>query len=186
MSDFKNQSHNPSLGIIGFGVFGQLVAANLSPHFKICAFDLAPDLARAEELGVSVVDFPTVAESAVVILAIPVGRMRMTTAELALYIKPGTLVLDVGSVKVEPVAAMSELLPRNVQIVATHPLFGPQSAAAALADCKLRFVRFADPIGGLLHFVENWDWCQRRSKIRPGGGAKLGHLWRTHETSGRA
>ncbi|WP_280950803.1 EAL domain-containing protein [Pararhizobium antarcticum] len=28
--------------------------------------------------------------------------------------------------------------------------------------------------------------CQRRSKIRPGGGAKPGHLWRTHETSGRA
>lgn len=28
--------------------------------------------------------------------------------------------------------------------------------------------------------------CQRRSKIRPGGGAKPGHLWRTHETPGRA
>ncbi|MBP2448680.1 NAD(P)-dependent dehydrogenase (short-subunit alcohol dehydrogenase family) [Rhizobium leguminosarum] len=28
--------------------------------------------------------------------------------------------------------------------------------------------------------------CQRRSKIRPMGGAKPGHLWRTHETSGRA
>ncbi|WP_245355044.1 hypothetical protein [Rhizobium leguminosarum] len=30
------------------------------------------------------------------------------------------------------------------------------------------------------------DECQRRSKIRPMGGAKPGHLWRTHETSGRA
>ncbi|MEB2848342.1 hypothetical protein [Endobacterium cereale] len=28
--------------------------------------------------------------------------------------------------------------------------------------------------------------CQRRSKLRPGGGVKPGHFWRTHETSGRA
>ncbi|KJS09723.1 MAG: hypothetical protein VR78_15485 [Hoeflea sp. BRH_c9] len=28
--------------------------------------------------------------------------------------------------------------------------------------------------------------CQRRSKIRPRGGVKVGHLWRTHETVGRA
>ncbi len=26
--------------------------------------------------------------------------------------------------------------------------------------------------------------CQRRSKIRPRGGAKVGHLWRAHETAG--
>lgn len=28
--------------------------------------------------------------------------------------------------------------------------------------------------------------CQRRSKIRPLGGAKVGHLWHTHESPGRA
>ena len=28
--------------------------------------------------------------------------------------------------------------------------------------------------------------CQRRSKIRPLGGAKAGHFWRRHETAGRA
>ena len=28
--------------------------------------------------------------------------------------------------------------------------------------------------------------CQRRSKNRPWGGVKVGHLWCTHETAGRA
>ncbi|MEC5383735.1 Tn3 family transposase, partial [Aurantimonas sp. C2-6-R+9] len=28
--------------------------------------------------------------------------------------------------------------------------------------------------------------CQRRSKIRPLGGAKPGHLWHAHETAGWA
>ena len=54
--------------------------------------------------------------------------MREVVADLALLLKPGTLVLDVGSVKVEPVAIMKELLPETVGIVGTHPLFGPQSA----------------------------------------------------------
>lgn len=28
--------------------------------------------------------------------------------------------------------------------------------------------------------------CQGRSKNRPCGGVKVGHLWRVHETAGRA
>ena len=28
--------------------------------------------------------------------------------------------------------------------------------------------------------------CQRRSKTRPRGGVKVGHVWRAHETAGRA
>jgi hypothetical protein len=28
--------------------------------------------------------------------------------------------------------------------------------------------------------------CQRRSKTRPRAGVIVGHLWRTHETAGRA
>ncbi|MHA6731927.1 hypothetical protein [Devosia sp. A369] len=34
--------------------------------------------------------------------------------------------------------------------------------------------------------VANEVICQRRSKIRPLGGARPGHLWRAHETAGRA
>lgn len=35
-------------------------------------------------------------------------------------------------------------------------------------------------------FIAGGLGCQRRTKLRPKGGAKSGHLWRTHETSGRA
>ena len=42
-------------------------------------------------------------------------------------IKEKSLVVDVSSVKVKPVELMLKYLPSSVQILATHPLFGPQS-----------------------------------------------------------
>ncbi|MGV1767992.1 prephenate dehydrogenase [Rhizobium rhizogenes] len=143
MPDLSPQLPNGSVGIVGFGAFGQLIAEHLRPHFKISVFDIAPDIARADALDVSVLPFEAVAECPIVVLAIPVGRMREVVADLALLIKPGTLVVDVGSVKVEPVAIMRELLPETVGIVGTHPLFGPQSARSGIhgrriAICPVR------------------------------------------------
>jgi len=43
------------------------------------------------------------------------------------HLRPGTLVADVASVKVRPIALMQERLPTSVDIVGLHPLFGPQS-----------------------------------------------------------
>ncbi|MBI3364494.1 MAG: prephenate dehydrogenase/arogenate dehydrogenase family protein [Ignavibacteriae bacterium] len=44
----------------------------------------------------------------------------------------GALVIDVCSVKEQPVRWMKSLLPKDVLILGTHPLFGPDSAAKSL------------------------------------------------------
>jgi prephenate dehydrogenase len=56
-------------------------------------------------------------------------------------------VVDVGSVKVKPAEIMEKLLPGDVAVVATHPLFGPQSACNGIlglriAICPIRGRRF--------------------------------------------
>lgn len=138
-------SSNPdfSIGIVGFGAFGQLIAEHLRPRFPIMAFDVNADTARAETLGVPIVPFEAVASCRVVILSVPVGQMRDIVARLAPLLRPGAIVADVGSVKIEPARIMDELLPRHVEVVATHPLFGPQSArdgvrGARIAICPIR------------------------------------------------
>jgi prephenate dehydrogenase len=45
--------------------------------------------------------------------------------------------MDVCSVKVLPVRWMRETLPEHVEILATHPMFGPDSARYSLAGHKL-------------------------------------------------
>jgi prephenate dehydrogenase len=48
-----------------------------------------------------------------------------------------TLVADVCSVKTLPVRWMREALPGSVHVLATHPMFGPDSAASSLEGRKI-------------------------------------------------
>ncbi|WP_309091973.1 prephenate dehydrogenase/arogenate dehydrogenase family protein [Phenylobacterium sp.] len=119
-----------SLGLIGFGQFGKLAAGVLKAHFDVLVADPAPNAAeQAEAMGVGFGDMAEAASREVVVVAVPVPAMRQVFAEMAPHLKPGTLVADVGSVKMLPAKWMTELLPPTVEIVATHPLFGPQSVA---------------------------------------------------------
>lgn len=128
----------PDIGLIGFGAFGRLIAAHLSPYFRLCAYDPAPGLeACAKRLGVRLVGLDAAARRPVVIIAAPVGRMQEIAAAIAPTLRPGALVLDVGSVKVLPAAILERTLPRHVDILATHPLFGPQSARNGVRGLKI-------------------------------------------------
>jgi prephenate dehydrogenase len=119
-----------NLGLIGFGQFGQLAAGILKAHFDVLVFDRAPETAdRAKALGVASGSLEAAASRDVVVVAVPVAAMREVLVAVAEHLKPGALVIDVGSVKMLPAQWMDELLPAHAAIVATHPLFGPQSVA---------------------------------------------------------
>jgi prephenate dehydrogenase len=119
-----------SLGLVGFGQFGQLAAGVLKDHFDVRVSDPTPAApARAEALGVGFESLEAVASREIVVVSTPVAAMRDVFAAIAPHLRPGALVVDVGSVKALPSRWMVELLPAHVDIVATHPLFGPQSVA---------------------------------------------------------
>jgi prephenate dehydrogenase len=79
-----------------------------------------------------------VRDASLIVVAVPVPRMRSTLVELRPLLGKGQIVLDVGSVKVGPSRALSEVLGDDIPWVATHPLFGPLSLA--LAERPLRVV----------------------------------------------
>jgi prephenate dehydrogenase len=126
------------LGIIGFGQFGQLAADILRSHFEIIVTDPAPGAkAAARKLGVSFSTLPHAAACDVVMVAAPVAVMRGVFATIAPHVKAGALVADVGSVKMLPAQWMAEILPKHADLVATHPLFGPQSAKSGISGLRL-------------------------------------------------
>ena len=128
----------PALGIIGLGAFGRLMAGHLQPYFQLCAYDpaLPPGSAAGVE-GVALGSLAAAAGCSIVVLAVPVSRLADTVRAIGPYLQPGALVLDVGSVKVVPAAIMLRGLPGHVGIVATHPLFGPQSARDGIRGLKI-------------------------------------------------
>ncbi len=135
MSSTSIPPSRPSLGIIGFGAFGRLMARHLWPHFRLCAHDPALPSGHCAD-GVVLDSLATVAGCPVVVLAVPVSGLGNTVRAIGPHLQQGALVLDVGS-KVVPADIMLRELPAHVRIVATHPLFGPQSARNGIAGLKV-------------------------------------------------
>lgn len=127
----------PPVGIMGFGAFGTLMADALGPHLAVRAFDPDPGRARAAMRAGVGAGLGEVAGSPVVVLAVPVCRLAATVADIAPHLRAGALVLDVGSVKSAPAEIMARGLPPHVDILATHPLFGPESARDGLAGHRI-------------------------------------------------
>lgn len=134
-----------SLGVIGFGAFGRLVARHAAPHFGVFVHDIAPDAAEAAAgFGVVTATMQRAAACDIVVIATPVSTFAEILSCVAAHCRPGALVMDVGSVKIGPSALMRQMLPATVGIVATHPLFGPQSAADGLAGLKIALCPIRD------------------------------------------
>ena len=136
----------PTVGIVGCGAFGALIAQHLAPHCELLAFDPKPRLAR--EVAVALRDIPDIARCDVAILAVPVSCMADAIRTLRPHLRPGTIVIDVGSVKIEPVRAMLAELPANVEIIGTHPLFGPQSAKDGVTGHRIAWCPVRSPSAG--------------------------------------
>ncbi|AKB26770.1 Prephenate and/or arogenate dehydrogenase (unknown specificity) [Methanosarcina siciliae T4/M] len=67
----------------------------------------------------------TIPENDIVIVSVPINATEETIAEVAPKMKAGSLLMDFTSIKVKPVEAMQRFAPAGVEILGTHPMFGP-------------------------------------------------------------
>lgn len=139
MSGIASRSRRPkTLGLIGYGAFGMLLARHISPHLSLRVFDKRFVSSKPDgELEGEFVSLDQAASCDLVVLAVPVAALQEVVAQITPYLSIDALVLDVGSVKVLPAKILADGLPSNVEIVGTHPLFGPQSTTAGLAGLKI-------------------------------------------------
>jgi prephenate dehydrogenase len=66
-----------------------------------------------------------VRESDVVVISVPIHKTTEVIRDVAPLMKPGSLLMDVTSIKSEPMEAMLEHAPEGVEVLGTHPMFGP-------------------------------------------------------------
>lgn len=116
-----------SLGIIGFGSFGQFITPHLQPYFDISVYNRSDKSEQAKALKVHYEPLEVVAAKDQVIVCVPVQFMEEMLKKIAPFVSKGAKIIDVSSVKVKPVQLMKKHLPKHCEIIATHPLFGPQS-----------------------------------------------------------
>ncbi|HEY4364268.1 MAG TPA: prephenate dehydrogenase [Bryobacteraceae bacterium] len=132
------QSRRPveTIGFIGFGEFGQFFARCLAPHFQITVCDQADRSDAARAIGVTWSSLADVAAKDLVVLSVPLKALEPVLVALKPHLAPGTTLMDVCSVKQEPIRLIRQHLPQ-ADLIATHPLFGPQSYSLPNVQCKL-------------------------------------------------
>lgn len=134
-----SQTNNlPTVGLFGFGAFGRLIAEHLHVHLPIIVYDPVMQACGPGWYGkITIGSVGDAGRCDIVILAIPVSELRNAIRSLRPHLRPGAIVIDVGSVKLKPARIMLSELPEFVDVIGMHPLFGPQSASEGIAGHKI-------------------------------------------------
>jgi prephenate dehydrogenase len=125
------------IGIIGFGRFGKLTARYLAEDYDVLVFNRTDKSAEIKESGARAASMRSVCRQKIVILCVPISTLKEVLGVIGPLLKTDGVIVDVCSVKVYPVRWMQSLLPEKVSILATHPIFGPDSAADSLKGRKI-------------------------------------------------
>lgn len=125
---------NVTVGVYGLGRFGLLAAGYLAQHTRVLGYDRQPlpTDRRTEEIQI-VGEAQLLKESDYLLLAVPISSLEGALKDIDKHLgERRPVVIDTCSVKVEPARLMKEILPPGTPIIATHPLFGPDSAGLTL------------------------------------------------------
>lgn len=133
-----------TIGIVGFGNFGQFLAERLvQAGHKVLATSRTDHSAAADALGVSFSRDPDdfcESHPDVVILATSITSMEAVLRSLPLQrLRRSTLFVDVLSVKEFPRRLMLHVLPPQFDVLCTHPMFGPDSGKGSWAGLNFMF-----------------------------------------------
>ncbi len=116
-----------TIGIIGYGRFGKLLATSLSEDFSIRVFE--PEIDH-NDMGtrIEAVSLRDAVQADCVFLCVPIVVFESVVQAIEPLLPEATPVLDVCSVKVYPATMMRKYLRAKSPILPTHPMFGPVSA----------------------------------------------------------
>lgn len=125
------------IGILGFGRLGRLLTRYLAQDFHVFVYEPTDRKAEIQALGATPASLEQCCQQPAVMPLVPISEFDPVIQQIAPLLAPDSLVIDCCSVKVRPVESMLKHLPASVSILATHPMFGPDSAADTLFGGKL-------------------------------------------------
>ncbi|MGB8218153.1 MAG: prephenate dehydrogenase [Candidatus Methanoperedens sp.] len=129
----------------GTGETGRFFAKFYKKHgFDVAIWGINKKKDIALELGVQFADDldKEIKSSDVVMISVPINITEKTIVEIAPKMQAGSLLMDITSIKRGPIEAMIKHAPQEVEILGSHPMFGP-----SIPDIRGQIVIFT-PIEG--------------------------------------
>ena len=140
-----------TVAIIGYGDFGKLLASLLPRRMTIRVIDINEPHILPTNVTYSQ-DIMSVSGAEVVFLAIPYDAMPGVCKALTNIVDPNTIVADVCSVKIKPAQLLESSFGDTCRYIATHPLFGPNSAPDRISARGKQLAWSVLPGGGDVSF----------------------------------
>lgn len=112
----------------GTGEMGQWFTRFSKEHgYEVVVWGSSRRVDVAESMGVefaSDLDH-AIGDGDIVVVSVPIDITEKVIAETAPKMKDGSLLMDITSLKAKPIEAMKKHAPAGVEILGTHPMFGP-------------------------------------------------------------
>ncbi len=159
--------------IVGYGIFGRLMADILSRDFEIYIHNRSQIkevstnfggkkenikiLLRDENKRIKKESFPDVD---FVVFCVPVQFLLDSIKELKKFISRKSIIMDVSSVKVYPLDILKKNFPEN-EIIGTHPMFGVPSIEKKLDDLKVVLSNVScsqENVDNIVKYIKNLDF----------------------------
>jgi prephenate dehydrogenase len=121
------------IGIIGFGRFGRLLHDQLKSLLQIQVHDPVT-MNDPSNSSMQFFDLETICKNELIILAIPVSQLETVCQNMKPHISKNSVIMDVCAVKTYPSGIMLKSFSSPVQLLGTHPLFGPDSVKENMRD----------------------------------------------------
>ena len=151
----KNMKDNKLVvAVIGLGRFGSFWASLLSTQFEVIAWSRSKN--RETPKGVKRVSFEELFEADTLFLCNAISSMEIVATQIAPMLKPSTVVIDTCSVKVSPLTTLREKLPKQIEILGTHPMFGPDSAKSGVVGLPIVVSSFSQTNKTLKFWIESF------------------------------
>lgn len=121
----KKKYEKNTIGIIGYGRFGSLIYDIFSKRFPKLKLKVSSRKAKIDNK--KYFSLKDVSQCEIILPCVPISAFEEVIQKIVPYLSPGSLVIDICSVKVHPVKIMEKYLSESIDILATHPMFGPDS-----------------------------------------------------------
>ncbi|MDY0304466.1 MAG: prephenate dehydrogenase/arogenate dehydrogenase family protein [Sphaerochaeta sp.] len=114
-----------TVGVYGLGRFGVFWAEELARHgFDVVAYSRS---SKATPTGVRLVSEDEVLTASALFYCVSISSFEGVLERTASRIGKETVVMDTCSVKLHPAEVMRRVLGDEIECIATHPMFGPDS-----------------------------------------------------------
>lgn len=120
-----------SVGIIGNGKMGKIMSEIFSESLDVAIYDIKNKNPKSLQ---------KVCQQNLVLICIPTSAFKNALKSIKKLVSKNSVVMDVGSVKGTPTKLMLKMLPKKVQILGSHPMFGPNSLKSSkhIVLCPIR------------------------------------------------